>query len=74
MTLQEENKQLRERLKEYEALIQKMMDGPYTSGTIVSKDFKNMYRVSIDNGDEKILAAKEEIKNIKEGSRVISQQ
>ena len=45
MTLQEENKQLRERLEEYEALIQKMMDGPYTSGTIVSKAFKNMYRV-----------------------------
>ena len=39
MTLQEENKQLREQLKEYEALIEKMIDGPYTSGTIISKDF-----------------------------------
>ena len=31
MTLQEENKQLREQLKKYEALIEKMIDGPYTS-------------------------------------------
>ena len=71
MTLQEENKQLREQLEKYEALIEKMIDGPYTSGTIVSKDFKGMYRVSLDNGNEKILTANPEIKNIKEGSRVM---
>ena len=71
MTLQEENKQLREQLKKYESLIEKMIDGPYTSGTIISKDFKGMYRVSLDNGNEKILTANPEIKNIKEGSRVM---
>ena len=71
MTLQEENKQLREQLKKYEALIEKMIDGPYTSGTIISKDFKGMYRVSLDSGNEKILTANPEIKNIKEGSRVM---
>ena len=67
MTLQEENKQLRERLGEYEALIQKMMDGPYTSGTIISKDFKNMYRVSLDSGEERILTSIPELGVLKEG-------
>ena len=71
MTLQEENKQLRERLEEYEALIQKMMDGPYTSGTIVSKDFKNMYRVSLDSGEERILTSIPELGVLKEGLRVM---
>ena len=41
-----------------------MIDGPYTSGTIISKDFKGMYRVSLDNGNEKILAANPEIKKV----------
>lgn len=71
MTLQEENRQLRERLKEYEALLQKTMDGPYTSGTVISKDFKNMYRVLSDSGDEKILTVNPELGTIKEGSRVM---
>ena len=71
MTLQEENKQLRERLEEYEALIQKMMDGPYTSGTIISKDFKNMYRVSLDSGEERILTSIPELGVLKEGLRVM---
>lgn len=71
MTLQEENRQLRERLKKYEALLQKTMDGPYTSGTVISKDFKNMYRVLSDSGDEKILTVNPELGTIKEGSRVM---
>jgi hypothetical protein len=37
MTLQEENKELREKLKDYEDLLLKMMEGPYSSGTVISK-------------------------------------
>lgn len=37
MTLQGENSALRERLKEYEEMLEKIMDGPYMEGTIVSQ-------------------------------------
>ena len=73
MTLQEENEKLREKLSEYEDLLLKMMEGPYSSGTIISKTALNMYRVATDAGTEEIIVAHPEIKRsvLKEGCRVI---
>ena len=73
MTLQEENKELREKLKDYEDLLLKMMEGPYSSGTVISKTALGMYRVATDGGTEVIISAHPEIKRntLKEGCRVV---
>lgn len=62
MTLQEENKELRDKLNEYENLLLKMMEGPYSSGTVISKTALGMYRVATDGGTEVIISAHPEIK------------
>lgn len=69
MTVQEENAKLRERIKEYEEMLEKMMGGPYSSGTIVSKQAMNMFRVTSDKGDELLLipSSKVSTNNLKEG-------
>lgn len=76
MTLSEENKELREKISEYEDLILKMMEGPYASGTVISKTALNMYRVATDEGREIIIAVHPEVEKskLKEGARVILNQ
>lgn len=73
MTVQEENTKLRERIKEYEEMLEKMMEGPYSSGTIVSKQAMNMFRVTSDKGDELLLTPSPNVStsNLKEGTRVL---
>lgn len=73
MTLQEENKELRKKLNEYESIILKMMDGPFMSGTIVSKTAMNLYRIAGDEGKEVIMSANPELERarLKEGARVV---
>ena len=76
MTLQEENQELRERLESYEALLEKVMDGPLTSGTITSKSAKDMYRVTSDEGRDSLLLVHPEVDKslLKEGARVMYNQ
>ena len=73
MTLQEENKELRNKLDEYEKLLVSMMEGPFASGTIVSKTALNLYRIAGDDGKEVIMSANPELKRslLKEGARVV---
>lgn len=73
MTIQEENKELRSQIKDYEKLFEKMMGGPYQSGSITSKEYKGMYRVLLDNGKETIITANNKVdkKLLKEGARVM---
>lgn len=76
MSLSEENKELREKLKEYEDLILKMMEGPFMSGTVISKTALSMYRVSTDDGKEILITVSPDLKKVslKEGTRVILNQ
>lgn len=73
MTLQEENKELRNKLDEYEKLLVSMMEGPFASGTIVSKTALNLYRIAGDDGKEVIMSANPELSRslLKEGARVV---
>lgn len=73
MTLQEENRELREKLESYEEIILKMLDGPFISGTIISKTALNLYRIASDEGKEIIMPANPELdrKKLKEGARVV---
>ena len=72
MTIQEENVKLREKLSEYEKLIEEIMEGPYISGTIVSRTAMNMFRVASDEGKELLLMPGPKItNNLKEGTRVL---
>ena len=41
----EENQELRERLAEYEDILKKTLEGPFSEGVIKSAAFNNMYRV-----------------------------
>lgn len=61
MTIQEENKELRSQIKEYEQLLDKVMKGPYQSGSIASKEHEGMYRVLLDDGKETIITANDKI-------------
>ena len=75
MTLQEENRELREKIAEYEELIEEITNGPQQSGTISSKIGLNMVRVTSDDGDSRILKFDPKVKSrIKEGTRVIFNQ
>lgn len=73
MTTTEENKLLREKIKEYENLLEKMMGGTHESGTVASEVSSNMCRVIADTGTEKILALHPNIKknSVKLGVRVL---
>ena len=69
----EENKKLREKLSEYEQLLEKMMEGPYISGTIASKSALSMFRVVSDDGKELLLVPHPTIdkSKLREGARVL---
>lgn len=73
MTLQEENKELRERLEEYEAIINDMMAGPYHEGLVISNEWQNMFRVN--SGGEDVIIPRnplnEDLINLKKGSKVL---
>ena len=73
MTIQEENQKLREKIKDYEEMIEEMMMGPYVSGTIISKTAMNMFRVISDEGKELLLipSPKITVNSLKEGTRVL---
>ena len=73
MTLQEENEALKAKLKELEEFLTKAMEGPYHSGSIISKQVAGMFRIVGDAGDEQIIAAHPEIidKGPKEGTRIL---
>lgn len=72
MTLQEENRELRDKISQYEELIEEISNGPCKSGTISSKIGLNMVRVTSDDGDDHILKFDPKVKPlIKEGARVI---
>ena len=72
MTLREENQQLREKISEYEELLEEINNGPQQSGTISSKIGFNMVRVTSDDGNDVILKFDPKLKgNIKEGTRVL---
>ena len=45
-TTVDENKELREKLQKYEEMLQSLLEGPFSEGTILSKMFNNMYRLS----------------------------
>lgn len=55
MTVQEENKALRERITQYEKVLKEILIGPYMAGTILAKDFMGLYKVETDQGQEVIL-------------------
>lgn len=76
MTTKEEIQALREKLAKYEQLIEEMMQGPQTSGSISSKMALNMYRVTSDDGKEVVLQLHPDIKGreLKEGTRVLFSQ
>lgn len=50
MTIQQENEELREKIKALQKFIEKLMAGPYLEGTIVAKH-KKLCRVERDGGD-----------------------
>ena len=58
MTYQEENKELRERISQYEALLEKVVSAPFSEGTIVSESVDGMCRVKRKGGDSLILPIK----------------
>ena len=76
MTTQEENQELREKIKKYEQLIEKLMEGPYNSGTVVSKEAMNLFRVALDEGKEIIITVGPEVnkKELKKGTRIVCNQ
>ena len=47
--------ELREKVSQYEQLLQEMMEGPSISGTIISKNALNLIRVKTDDGKEVLL-------------------
>jgi len=72
MTLQEENRELREKIEQYEELLEEINNGPQHSGTISSRVALNMVRVTSDDGDDHILKFQPNVRPfIKEGKRVI---
>lgn len=73
MTIQEENEQLRNKLAQYEEFLEKMVEGPFSSGTVISKKARKLFRVEADGGDEQIISYHPDIdeKAIKEGTRVL---
>lgn len=73
MTITEENEKLREKLAQYEELLDKMLGGPFSSGTITSKTALGMLRVTGDDGKEQVLAPSPDIdeSTLIEGTRVL---
>lgn len=69
----EENEKLRERLSEYEDILGKVMEGPFTEGVIKSAAFNHMYRV--DKGGSTMFIPynpqKPELASLKIGQRVL---
>lgn len=61
MNLREENEQLREKLDNYEQILEKAMEGPFYAGVIVSKPADGLYRVATEEGKEVILALNPQI-------------
>ena len=76
MNTLEENRLLREKLEEYESLIEDMMKGPAFSGTVVSKSAYGTFRVMKDGGEEILMVANPEInkRDLTEGCRVMFNQ
>lgn len=73
MTQQEEIQQLREKLEEYEAIINDMMNGPYHEGLVTSNEWNNMFRVL--SGGEDIIVSRnpleESLASLKKGMKVL---
>lgn len=58
MNYQEEIKELRDRISEYETLLEKLISAPYSSGVIASEEKDGMYLVKKPTGDAVILPVK----------------
>lgn len=67
----EEIVELREKVSQYEQLMEEMMEGPSISGTIISKNALNLIRVKTDDGKEVLLPIAPSMGVTKEGTRVI---
>lgn len=72
MTLKEENEQLRSKIKEYEEMLQEILEeGELTEGIISSDSFGGMYRIALSNGDYAFRFANPKIGDLKEGDKVL---
>lgn len=76
MNIREENEELRAKIDNYEQILEKVMEGPYSSGVIASKPSEGIYRVTSDEGKEVLIAGHPNIptKDLKEGTRVMLNQ
>lgn len=76
MNIREENEQLREKIDNYEQILEKVMEGPFFSGIVASKPAEGIYRVISDEGKEVLIAGHPNIptQNLKEGTRVMLNQ
>lgn len=72
----EENELLREKIKDYESLLEKVMEGPFFTATLVSKSIDTLCRIATDDGKEFVLNVNPKISpfDLKEGKRVLCNQ
>ena len=76
MTMYEENELLREKIKDYESLLEKVMEGPFFTATLISKSIDTLCRIATDDGKEFVLNVNPKISpfDLKEGKRVLCNQ
>lgn len=69
MTIYEENELLRDKIKDYESLLEKVMEGPFFTATLVSKSIDTLCRIATDDGKEFVLNVNPKISpfDLKEG-------